>query len=129
MHCFPIRGRNHLNRIPGTAVEKRSIRSFARAFLTADAKIRIDFDASEWRMIFVRHPEHAGFDRAVFDAGRGTGATCAAVGRDGQYSWRFFARGFSITDRHWPMLFNDIEHALLLENCFRKPIPIVYTLT
>src|SRR5437764_8302149 len=79
VHCFPILGRNHLNRIPRTAVEKRSVRTFARAFLTTDAEIRIDFDATEGRMIFIGNPEHASFDRAVFNTCRGAGTAGATI--------------------------------------------------
>jgi len=70
MHRFPIVGRHHFNRIPGAAVEKSAIRSFANAFLATNAEIGIDFDAAKRRVIFVRHPEHARFDRAILDARR-----------------------------------------------------------
>ena len=82
MDCFPIVGRNHLDRVPRTTIEEGSVGTLTRTLLTADTEIRIDFDTAERWVILVRDPEHAGFDRAVFDAGRGTGATCAAVGRD-----------------------------------------------
>lgn len=70
MHGFPIIGWNHLDRIPRTAVEERAVGALAGAFLTADTQVRVDFDSSKGWMILVRDPEHAGFDRAVFDAGR-----------------------------------------------------------
>ena len=69
MHGFPIIGRNHFDCIPRTAVEEGAVRAFAGALLATNAKVRIDFDTPEGWMIFVRNPEHAGFDRAVFDAG------------------------------------------------------------
>ena len=70
VHRFPIIRRDHLNRVPGTAIEKRSIRTFARALLAADTEIRIYFDSTERRMVFIGHPEHAGFDRTVLDTRR-----------------------------------------------------------
>jgi hypothetical protein len=88
---FPVIGRYHFNCIPGAAIEKRAVWSFANALLTANAEIWIDFDASERRMIFVGYPEHAGFDGTVFDARRGSGATGAAVSRDRKYSGPFLA--------------------------------------
>ena len=96
MHGFPVVGGDHFNRVPGAAIEEGAVGAFARAFLTADAEIWIDFDTTERRMILVWNPEHAGFDRAVFDAGRGTGATCAAVGCDRQYSRSLLARRLAI---------------------------------
>jgi hypothetical protein len=36
--------------------------------LATDTEVRIYFDPSEGRMIFVGHPEHASFDRTVFNA-------------------------------------------------------------
>src|SRR2546421_3185964 len=122
VHCFPILGRNHLNRIPRTAVEKRSIRSFARAFLTADAKIRIDFDASEWRMIFVRHPEHAGFDRTVFDTCGRAGTASAAIRRDCEDARLLLAGSFAVADRHGPLLLDHVKNIWFLEYCHASHI-------
>lgn len=68
MHCFPILSRHHFNRIPRTTVKKSAIGSLARAFLTSDAQIRIDLNASEGWMVFVGHPKHTSFDGTVFDA-------------------------------------------------------------
>jgi hypothetical protein len=96
MHGFPIIGRHHLDRIPRTAIQERAVWSFAYAFLTADAEIRIDFNTAEWRMIFVRHPKHAGFDRTVFDAGWGARAPRAAVGCDRKYSRSLLARRLAV---------------------------------
>src|SRR4029079_13785788 len=70
MHSFPIVGRDHFNRVPGTAIEERTIRPFADTFLAANTEIGIDFDAPKRRMILVRNPKHTGFDRAIIDAGR-----------------------------------------------------------
>src|SRR5882672_6846680 len=91
VHRFPVIGRHHFDCVPRAAVKECSIWSFADAFLTADAEIRIYFDASEWWMIFVRYPEHAGFYRAVFDASRRSRATSATVGGDREDSWSLFA--------------------------------------
>ena len=110
MHGFPVVGRHHLDRIPRTAIEKRAVRTFARALLTTDAEIRIDFDSSEWRMVFIRHPEHAGFDRTVLDTCRRTGATGAAVGGNRQDARPLFSSGFSVALRHWPVLVYDVVH-------------------
>src|SRR5437660_9015842 len=84
VHCLPIISRNHFDRIPRAAIEKCSIRAFADALLTTNAEIRIDFDAAERRVIRIRHPEHASFDRAVFDTSGRTGAASTAVSRDCQ---------------------------------------------
>ena len=113
MHSFPIVGRNHFNSIPGTAVEECAVGSFADAFLAADTEVRINFDPAKRWVIVVRDPEHAGFDRTVLDTGRRTRAAGAAIGSDGQNTWPLLARGFAVTLRHRPMLFYDIEHALL----------------
>ena len=91
MHGFPIIGGHHFDRIPGAAIQKGAIRSLADAFLTADAEIRINFDAAEWRVIFVGDPEHAGFNGTVLDASRRSRATGAAVGCDRKYSRSLFA--------------------------------------
>jgi hypothetical protein len=107
---FPVVGRNHFNRIPGTAVEKSAIRSLADAFLATDAEIWIDFDAAERRVIFIGHPEHACFNRAILDAGRRTGATRAAVRRDSKDARPFFASCLAVAFRHGPVFFYDVEH-------------------
>ena len=112
MGCFPFLCGNHLDGVPGTAVEKRAVGAFAGAFLAADAEVRIDFDAAEGRMVFVRYPEHAGFYRAVFDTGGRARATRAAIRGDGQYSWLLLARRFTVARRHGPMFFDDLDHAL-----------------
>jgi hypothetical protein len=94
---FPIIGRHHFDRVPGAAVKKRAVGSFANAFLAANAEIRINFNASERRMIFVRYPKHASFDRTVFNASGGSRATGATVGSDRKNSWTLLARRFAIT--------------------------------
>ena len=96
MHGFPIIRRNHFNRIPRTAVEEGAVRTFARALLATNAKVGIDFDAAEGWMIGIGHPEHAGFDWAVLDAGGRAGAAGAAVGRDCQDARPLLARGFAV---------------------------------
>ena len=70
MYGFPVVSRNHLDRVPRTAIEKCPVRTFARALLAADAEIRIYFDSPERRMVFIGNPEHAGFNRTVFDTRR-----------------------------------------------------------
>jgi len=91
VHCFPVIGRHHLNRIPGTAVEECTVWSLTNALLAANTQIRIYLNSSEWRMIFIRHPEHARFDRTILDASRRSRATSAAVGGDRKDSWSLLA--------------------------------------
>ena len=74
---------DHDDRIPGATVEEASIWSLAGAFLAADAKDRIHLDSPEGRVVFVWNPEHAVFDRAVFDAGGRPGTTRTTFGDDG----------------------------------------------
>ena len=96
MHCFPIVSRHHLDCVPRTAIEKRAVRTFAGALLTSDAQVRIYFDSPKWRMIFIRHPEHTGFDRTVFDTRRGTRAAGAAISRDREYAGPLFPGRLSV---------------------------------
>lgn len=110
MDCFPVVCGNHLDRIPWTSVEEGSVGSFTDTLLTSDTEIRIDFDTAEGWMIFVRNPEHARFDRAVFDACRRTRASGAAIGGNGEDARPLFAGRFAVTRRHWPLFFYDIEH-------------------
>ncbi len=116
MHGFPIFSRNHLDGVPGAAVKERAIRPFAGALLAANAEIRINLDAAEGRMIFVRHPEHAAFDRAVFDAGRRARAAGAAVRGDGQDARLLFPHGFAVAYGHGPVFFDNVVHAFLNNN-------------
>ena len=112
MDTFPVVGRHHLDRVPGTAIEKRAIRTFARTLLTADAEIRIDFDSAKRWMIFVGHPEHAGLNRTILDTRRRAGTTGAAVGGNRQDARPFFSGGFAVALRHWPVLVYDVVHLL-----------------
>src|SRR5687768_9734904 len=80
VHGFPVIGRHHLNCIPGTPIQERAVGSLANAFLTADAEIGINFNTTEWRVIFVGDPEHAGFDGTILDTRRRTRAAGATVG-------------------------------------------------
>jgi hypothetical protein len=120
MHRFPVIGRHHFDRIPRAAVKECAIWSFADALLTSDTEIRVYFDAPEWRMIFIGHPEHARFDGAVLDASRRTGATGTTVGSDRKNSWPLLARRFAVSLGHWPMLFYNVVHALFVLPVFTK---------
>ncbi len=95
----------------GTAVEKRAVRPFADAFLTTDAEIWINLDASKRRMIFVGYPEHARFDGAVLNARRRTCATRTTISSDGEYARLLLASCFAVAFRHGPMFFDDVVHA------------------
>jgi hypothetical protein len=111
MKRFPVICRHHLNSVPGTSIEEGAVRTFSGAFLTTDAEVGVDLDAPEWRMILVRHPEHAGFDRTVFHAGRRTCAAGTAISGNCQYARPFLPSCFTVANRHWPMFFNDVVHA------------------
>jgi hypothetical protein len=111
VHGFPIIGGHHFDCVPGTAIQKRAIWSLADAFLAANAQIRINFDPSEWRMIFVGHPEHAGFNGTVLNASRRSRTSRAAVGCNRKYSRPLLARRLAIALRHRPMFFYDIEQS------------------
>ena len=110
VHGFPIVSGNHLDRVPGTAIKKRPVRTFAGALLTADAEVRIYFDTSKRRMVLIRNPEHTGFDRTILDTRRRSGATRAAIGGDREYTRPLLARCFSIAFGHRPVFVDDIEH-------------------
>ena len=112
MYCFPIFSGHHLDRVPRAAVEKSAIRSFADALLAANAEIRINFNPAKRWMILVRNPEHARFYRAVLNARGRTGAAGAAVGRDGEYARLLFPRRLSVANRHGPVFFYNVIHAL-----------------
>ena len=113
MHRFPIVGRNHFDRVPRTAIKKRAVRTFAGALLTADTEVRIYFDSTKRWVVFIRDPEHTGFDRAILDTRRRSGATSAAVRGDRQYARPLLARCFSVALRHRPVFVYDIEHPFL----------------
>ena len=130
MNGFPIVSGNHFNRIPWTTVEEGSVGSLTRTLLTSDTEIRIDFDTAERWVILVRDPEHAGFDRAVFDASRRTGAAGAAISSNGEDARSFLALGFTVADRHRPFLFYYIEHfCVSLPSCLVAILGIADTLT
>ena len=114
MNCFPVVCRNHLDRIPGTTIEKRTVRTFAGALLAANAEIRINFDSTKRRMIFVGYPEHARLNRAIFDTCRRPRTAGATIGGNRKYAWSLLARRFAVALRHWPMFFDDVEHPLTL---------------
>lgn len=83
---------DHYDCIPWTAIEEAAVGAFADALFAADAEDGIDLDAAEWRMVLVRHPEHAVFYRAVLDAGGRARAPGAAFGNDGQFLGLLLAR-------------------------------------
>jgi hypothetical protein len=96
VHRFPVIGWNHLDRIPWTTVQECTIRSFADALLAADAKIGINLNSSEWRMILIGYPEHARFDWAILDAGRRAGATSTAIGGNRKDARSLLARCLTV---------------------------------
>src|SRR6267378_1898475 len=49
---------HHHDSVPRAAIEEASIRSLAHALLASDAKNGVHVDASERRIILIRHPEH-----------------------------------------------------------------------
>jgi hypothetical protein len=96
-HCadffFDFDRVEHDDGIPGAAVKEAAVWAFAQAFLAADAENGIDLDAPERGIVFVRHPEHAIFDRTVLDACGRARASCAAFGDDRQFFRLLLARG------------------------------------
>ena len=113
VYSFPIIRRHHLDRIPRAAIEKRTIRTFARTLLTSDTEIRIYFDSSKWRMVLVGNPKHTGLNRTVLDTRRRSGAASATIGGDGENTWPLLSSRFPVALRHRPMFFYDIEHPRL----------------
>src|SRR5947209_19529258 len=103
MDSLPVFGRHHLDCIPGAAVKERAVRSFAYAFLTAYAEVRINLYATERRMVHVRDPEHAGFNRAIFYAGWRASTTRTAVRCDCKNLRLLLARGLTVAFRHRKM--------------------------
>ena len=85
--------------------------------MTTDAQVRIDFNASERRMIFIRNPEHASLDRAVFDTCGRAGTAGAAIRSDRQDARLLFTRCFAVADRHGPVLLDHVEDVFFLEYC------------
>src|SRR6185369_4819909 len=76
---FPFSHVHHLNRVPRTAFEEGSVRTFAGAELAADAQIGIDFDSAVCIVVGIVHPEHASIDRTVFHSCGRAGTTGAIV--------------------------------------------------
>ena len=89
---FYFDGIDHYNRIPGTAVEEASVRPFADAFFTANAKYGVDLNSAERRVVFIRNPEHAIFHRTILHASRRPCATGAAFRNDRQLFRFLFSR-------------------------------------
>src|SRR2546421_9270440 len=79
---------DHYDGVPGATVQEAAVRTFADAFLAADAQDGIDLNAAEGRMIFVGYPEHAVFHGAIFHARGRAGAPGAAL-RDHRKLFRF----------------------------------------
>src|SRR5207244_1139191 len=84
---------HHDDGVPRAAVQEAAFGAFAEAFLAADALDGVDLDASERRIILVRHPEHAVFHGSVLDTGRRARAAGAALGNDGKFFGLLLARG------------------------------------
>jgi hypothetical protein len=84
---------HHLDGVPWAAIQKTSVGAFAGTLLAADTELRINLDATEGRVLLVNHPIHAIQNRAVRNAGRGTGATGATLGDNGYFLGLFLARG------------------------------------
>ena len=58
---------NHVNGIPGTAIQIGSLGTFADAQFATDAEQWVDLDPAKGRQVI--NPDHAIFDRAIVDAG------------------------------------------------------------
>src|SRR5947209_16235286 len=110
VHGLPVFGRDHLDCVPGAAVEERAVGAFADALLAADAEVRVNLDATEGRVLVVGHPEHAGLDGTIFDAGGRARAARAAVGRDRQQARLLLARRLAVALGHRPMFLDDFDH-------------------
>src|SRR6266849_6336191 len=74
-------------------IQEGAVRTFTEALLAPDALDGVNLDASERRIILVRHPEHAVFHRAVLHASRRSRATRAALGDYSQFLRLFLACG------------------------------------
>ena len=107
---FPVVCWNHLDGVPWASIQKRPVWSFARALLATNTEVRIYFNSSKRRVIFVRYPKHAGFDRTILDARRRTGATRTAVGGNREDARPLFTGSFAVALRHWPVLVYDVVH-------------------
>src|SRR5215467_7570493 len=82
---------HHDNGVPRAAVQEAAIGAFAKALLAADTEDGIDLDAAKGRMVFVRDPEHAVFNRTVLDARGRASAAGATLGDDGEFFGFLFA--------------------------------------
>ena len=82
MSRFPFVGRDHLDSIPRTTIQKSTVRTFTDALLATNAEIGVDFDVTKGRMVFVRDPKHAIFHWTIRDASRRPGAARTAFGDD-----------------------------------------------
>lgn len=111
VESFPIFGWHHFDCVPRAAIEEGAIRSLARALLAADTKIRIDFDAAKGWMILIRYPKHAGFDRAIFDAGRRSGTAGTAIRGYREDPGLLFTTCFAVSLGHRPMFVYNVVHA------------------
>ena len=66
---FNLFDRDHLDGIPGATIQKGPVGTFAGALLAPNAKKGIYFNVTKRGMVFVRHPKHTVFHRAIRDAG------------------------------------------------------------
>jgi hypothetical protein len=90
---FDLRSLYHYNRVPRATIQEASIRPFADTLLAADAKDGVHLNPAERCVVFVWHPEHAIFDRAVFNACRRAGTAGAALGDHRKFFGFFLANG------------------------------------
>jgi hypothetical protein len=74
---------DHVDGVPGTAVEIRPFRSFAGAELAADTEQRVHFDAPKRRVVCIWNPDHAVLHWAIVHTGGRTGTTGARLIDDG----------------------------------------------
>ena len=68
-------------------------------------------------MIFVRDPEHASFNRAVFNTGGRASAAGATIRSDRQDARLLLAGCFAVAFRHGPVLLDHVEDVRFLEYC------------
>ena len=78
--------RDHVDRVPGTTIQKGSFRPFTDTKLATDAQQPVDFYSSEGRMFFVRHPNHTVPYGAVVHTGRGAGTARTGVIDDSDHN-------------------------------------------
>jgi hypothetical protein len=79
---FDFFGGDHVDGVPWTAIQEGAIGTLAGAFFTANAELRVHFDAAERRVVFVGNPVHAVFDRAIFDTRGRPGAAGTILSDD-----------------------------------------------